>query len=121
MAQVKKIEEIISLVLTIGVLISIALVLLGGCMYLWQVGSRPINLELLQTADHATNMQIIWHSALSFSPVGLIELGLLTLVGTQIMRVFLLVWYYSAIHDFLFAFISLFILLTLIYSLIWRS
>ncbi len=90
-------------------------------MYLLQFGSNNMHTELVETTSYATNMTLIWHTALSFSPLGLIELGLLTLVVTQIMRVGLLVWFYSATQDYLFALISLFILLALIYSLIWRN
>jgi len=119
--QIKKIEEMISMILTIGILISTSLVLIGGFMYLLQFGNHDMNTELSQTVSYATNMKFIWQSALSVSPLGLIELGLLALVATQILRVGLLVWFYSAIHDYVFTLISLFILFTLIYSLIWRN
>ncbi len=114
-------EVMISLILTLGMLIAVCLVLTGGCIYLWHNGHGTLNTEFLQTSIHATNMKFVWQTAFSFSSLGLIELGLLILVGTQIVRVGLLVWFYSATKDYVFAFISLFILLTLAYSFIWRN
>jgi uncharacterized membrane protein len=121
MLQVKKIKEIMSLILTIGMLISVCFVLIGGCLYLLQFGNDTIQNELKPPTFYVTNVQLIWQQALVFSPLGLIELGLLALVGTQVVRVGLLVFFYSITKDYIFTLISLFILLTLLYSLFWRA
>lgn len=119
--QIKKMEEMISITLTIGMVISMFFVIVGGCLYLMQVGNKTMAVQLMQTDIHALNVKLIWHTARSLSPLGLIELGLLTLVATQVIRVGLLVFYYGAIRDYPFALISLFILIVLTYSLIWRN
>ncbi|VVC76956.1 hypothetical protein AQUSIP_22830 [Aquicella siphonis] len=117
----KTMEEIMGLILTAGMMIACCMVIIGGSMYLYQNGGNSLQSELFQTENYHTSIAMIWHTALSFSPMGIIELGLLTLVGTQVVRVAMLVWYYGVTHDFWFASISLFILVTLVYSFFWRT
>lgn len=118
--RTKKMEAVMSLLLTLGTLFSAALVLVGGVLYLLQSGGQIVHFDSLQ--GHAVHMTIkqVWMVALSFSPLGIIELGLLSLVATQILRVGLLTWFYASIRDWWFTNISLFVLLTLIYSFILR-
>ncbi|MCW5582845.1 MAG: DUF1634 domain-containing protein [Gammaproteobacteria bacterium] len=61
------------------------------------------------------------YTALSLSPLAIIELGFLVLVATQAIRVAMLVWFYFVTQDYWFTSISIFILITLIYGFIWRS
>lgn len=121
MYSIKKMQEVLSVVLMIGILTSTALVLIGGIFYLSQFGSHTMQVEILQSNAYQTNIKQIWQSALSLSPSGIIELGLLLLVITQILRVALLTWFYAVLKDIWFTSFSVFILLVLIYSLIWRN
>lgn len=109
----KKIEKMIGVVLAVGTLLSALLVLIGGVSYLITHGSEALQNEW--------TLGGIRQFSLSLSSIGIIEIGLLVLVGIQLLRVGLLVWFYTVIHDYAFSLISLFILLTLIYSFIWRS
>lgn len=121
MLSTKKMEEIMGWLLTLGTLISAALVLIGGGVYLMQYGHTKIDISALQDHAQPTSIKQIWETALSFSPLGIVELGLLLLVATQILRVGLLAWFYAAIRDYRFTLISVFILLTLIYSFVLRN
>lgn len=114
-------EETIGLILLIGTLCSALLVFFGGTMYLLQNGTENIHFEHLQADTYQNTIKQVWHLVLLFSPLGIIELGLLTLVATQILRVALLFFYYASQGDFWFTLISIFILLTLIYSFVWRT
>jgi|GEM_PF-1671248 uncharacterized membrane protein len=120
MLSTKQMEDIMSLLLIFGMLISAGLVTLGGAMYLYQHGMESLHTELLQAGGYHINIKLILKNALSFTPLGIIELGLLTLIGTQVLRVALLVWFYAFTRDTWFTFISVFILITLVYSLVWR-
>jgi uncharacterized membrane protein len=104
----KKMEELIGLILTMGTLVSALLVIIGGTWYLIQEGSQNWHTELMAVAVTEFN--------LSFSATAIIEVGLLSLVATQLLRVALLVWYYAVQRDYRFTFISFFVLLVLIYS-----
>lgn len=118
MSSIKKLQEIMTLILTTGTLSSFCLVVLGGGLYLLKHGANPIQIEVLQSAAYVTNMVMVLKNAFFLEPVSMIELGLLLLVLTQIVRVAMLVWFYSLIRDHWFTGISLFVLSLLSYSFI---
>ena len=120
MPSVKTIEEKIGIVLILGTLFSALLVIIGGAAYLLQHGSEIMRPTQLQTSAYRTDVQLIWHQAKGFSPLGIIELGLLALIATQILRVALLTYFYAIIRDYWFTFICSFVLIILINSLFWR-
>lgn len=117
----KKMQEVIGLVLLFGTLLSAVLVLVGGILYLIQNGTQSIHFALTPSSVYRNPVIQIGEIFRSFSPLGIVELGLLTLVVTQILRVALLFFFYATQRDYWFSFISLFIFLTLIYSLLWRA
>lgn len=114
----RKIEEIIGVLLLIGIFISTALVLIGGTLFLWENGTENI---LALPLINQTNLTEVWQFAFTFTPLGIIELGLLSLVMVQVLRVALLCGFYVIIRDVWFTLISTFILCVLIYSIIWRN
>jgi len=116
-----KIERAIGVLLLIGTTLSAALVLCGGMMYLWQHGGENMQTELLISDNYSVNIRQIWRIAISMTPLGIIEVGLIVLVATQILRVGLLVWFYTVMRDFRFTIISLFIFVILVYSFLWRK
>ena len=120
MLSTKKMEVVIGLLLTIGTLVSAAIVMLGGILYLLQYGGESVHIELLQSNAAYTNLTSIWQAACAFSPLGIIEIGVLALVATQSLRVALLVGFYAIIRDYGFVLISLFILIMLVSSFIWQ-
>lgn len=120
MAAIRKIEDIIGLVLLFGITLSAITVLIGGTLFLLQHGNETLQSELGQILIYPTTSRELWLIALSFTPIGIIELGLLMLVVTQILRVALLAWYYISIRDYWFILCCVFILAMLIYSLFWR-
>lgn len=113
----RKIEEIISVLLLIGIFVSTALVLVGGILFLWQSGNENI---LALPLIHQSNLTEVWQFAFSFTPLGIIELGLLSLVMIQVLRVALLCGFYIITRDIWFTAISTFILCVLVYSIVWR-
>lgn len=120
MLSEKTMDNVIGIILMAGTWLSVLLVAIGSAMYLSMYGHESWQQESLQAHIHPTTIKFIWQFALSFSSLGIIELGLLLLVGTQIIRVALLCFYYTATKDYTFTLISLFILIMLIYSSLWR-
>lgn len=120
MFSVKKLQEIMGILLLIGISLSASLVCIGGLLFLWQHGGESIQTEWMQLSTAPINRSSIWQLAFSFTPLGMIELGLLLLVFTQIIRVALLCGFYAVIKDYWFTFISTFILCVLVYSFFWR-
>lgn len=117
----QKMEELIGTVLLIGIALSLVLVCIGGAFYLWQYGGQPLHTELLQDDVFKASPIHILQLALSLTPLGIIELGLLILVATQIMRVALLLFFYIRLRDYWFILISVFILMILLYSFLWHE
>jgi uncharacterized membrane protein len=120
MISTQKMENMMGVLLLVGTLFSASLVCIGGVLFLIHHGGESIHSEWLQLAASQISHHQTWSLAFSFSPLGIIELGLLMLVITQILRVFLLCGFYATIRDFWFTLISTFILFVLIYSLFWR-
>lgn len=114
-------EKLIGIILLVGIGLAIVFVFIGGALYLWQFGGQSLQTELLQADAYQAHPTSIWQLALSFTPLGIIELGLIILVATQIMRVALLTFFYIRVRDVWFTLISLFILTTLLYSFFWRD
>lgn len=112
------IEKKLGALLRIGTLLSSFIVLIGGLLYLAQHGSEPVPFELLQQAPITSSIQKVWQEALSFTPLGIVQLGLLILVGAQILRVAFLFIYYASIRDYWFTLFCGFVLLILIYSFV---
>lgn len=105
-------------ILHVGILLSIVLVMAGGISFLLQHGGESLQNNIFLSTNYDIDILQIWRSKLLFSPIGLIELGLLTLVMAQILRVALLSYYYIAIRDYWFMIFSLFILSIILYSLL---
>lgn len=117
----KQLQEWMALILLLGMAISMLLVIIGGTIYLIHEGSNNIYSTVAENIHYNTNIKSILRHALTFSPLGIIELGLLTLVLTQVCRVGLLAIYYISIRDYKFICISGFILLVLIYSIFLQA
>jgi uncharacterized membrane protein len=120
MGRTPSIEKKIGAVLLAGTLFSMAVVLIGGIWYLSQFGNDNVQFELLRSMPKSRSIDEIWRVALSFTPLGIVELGLLLLVATQLLRVAMLCVFYAIIGDYGFTSISCFVLLVLIYSFIWH-
>lgn len=117
----KKIQLMMRYVLSYGTMLSAFFVTLGGVLHLIKHGNQAIQTEFFQTDAYEMSINQIWHVALSFSPIGCIELGLILLVMMQVFRVIILAWFYLSENDYTFSLISSFILFVLIYSLFWRN
>jgi uncharacterized membrane protein len=120
MISEKKLKLIMAILLQISIVVAVFLVLTGGIIYLWQHGQDPLELHIAANANYSFSLFSIWHSAILFSPLGLIQLGMLVLVLAQVLRVGLLCGYYTYIRDYWFMAFSYFILGVILYSLIWQ-
>jgi len=116
MLTTKETRNIVGWILTIGTLFSAGLVLIGGLLFLYQHGNDNARAVLLNPTIIFTSLKSIWQAAIIFSPLGIIALGVLALVLTQVVRVGLLIIYYLSIKDYWFTLICLFVFLTLIYG-----
>ena len=117
----ERMQLAIGRLLLIGIIVSFILVFIGGSLYLLKHGADTVHYQSFHGEPHIyKSIAGISSNILTFSSLGLIQLGLLVLVIVQILRVGLTTWLFIQLRDNLFFFISLFILVVLLYSLIWR-
>lgn len=104
-----------------GVLLSFFIVLAGGLAYVYSNPGLLVSYQDFQGTDASfRSISAILKGALSFSPLALIQFGLLFLVFVQLLRVALVGWFFMKQKDEIFIAISAFILIVLIYSLFSR-
>lgn len=118
--KIKKMEAAMGILLNVGTFFSALLVLCGGTAFLWHNPHLLLRTELLQN-NYQISIKHIWQNSAILSPLGIIEIGLLALVATQILRVGLLVWYYFTTRDYRFTVICAFVLIILLYSFVFRN
>jgi len=113
-----KLKHLLGLLLQIGIILSILLVLVGGISFLLQHGGESYQNNVILSTNYDIDIIKIWHNHHFNSPIGFIELGLLTLVIMQVLRVVLLALYYILIRDYWFISFNIFILSIILFSLI---
>ena len=116
----KKIEQWMGTLLILGILFSATLVIIGGTLFLLQNGQETMP-ALPPPIAYQLTLSQVWQFALSFTPLGIIQLGLLALVSVQILRVAMLCVFYVITRDYWFIAFSTFILLVLVYCIVWRN
>ncbi len=114
-------EIIIGNLLRGGVIVSAAVVSLGGAIYLFRHGLTPVDYRVFrrQPAELSGAAGII-KGALSGHGRGLIQLGLLFLIATPIARVAFSVFAFAKQKDRLYVVITLIVLAILFYSLMGK-
>jgi uncharacterized membrane protein len=115
-----RLQLMIGQALLIGLLIALILSIIGGIFYIAHHGREINHYQVFQKEPSPATSRKIWGDALTFSAYGVIQLGILILVLTQLLRVALVAFYYFKLHNFPFVWLSLFILGVLIYSLFWK-
>jgi uncharacterized membrane protein len=112
-------EEIISLLLRVGVTLSAAIVLLGGLYYLARHGAEMPNYRIFHGEPYELRtVNGILQYVGSLHARGVIQLGLLLLILTPIARVIFSVWAFLVERDRLYVVITLVVLAILLYNLI---
>jgi uncharacterized membrane protein len=115
----ERVEQVIGNLLRAGVILSALVVLAGGILYLAREGGRPAQEHrvfregAVQLRHPGDVLRDAWH----LHSDGLIELGLLLLIATPIVRVLFSVVAFAVQHDRTYVVITLIVLGILLYSL----
>ena len=111
-------EAVIGSLLRLGVLLAASVVLLGGSVYLIRHGTSMPEYHAFQgePTDLRTISGIV-HDALRFEGRGIIQLGLLFLIGTPVARVVFSIIAFALERDKLYVVVTLIVLAVLIFSL----
>ncbi len=109
----------IGTLLRAGVILAAAVVLFGGVLYLTKYGAQARHYNVFR--GEPTDLRSvggILSDALSLRSRGLIQLGVLLLIGTPIARVLLSVVVFTAERDYRYVVITLIVLSVLVFSLL---
>lgn len=114
----EKLEVAIGRTLQTGVLLAAAVVLIGGVLYLLRDGRpRPDYSHFKGVASALRSPGGIWHGALHGDADSVIQLGLLLLIATPVVRVILAGVGFLMERDRLYFWVSAVVLAVLLYSL----
>ena len=112
-------EYLLSNLMKYGVLISSAVVLLGGIFYLIHHGAEPAGYQFFQAEPSEFRLPVgVVNAVISGSDRGIIQLGLLLLIATPMIRVFISLLAFLLQREFIYVIATLLVFSSLIYSLV---
>jgi uncharacterized membrane protein len=115
----QSIEKVVSVVLRTGVIISGFIVLLGGIYFLVRHGREPVNYHTFQGQTFSGHYIVeIVRGALRLQGRSIIQLGVLCLIATPIVRVVVSLIGFALERDRTYVLITSLVLVILLYSLI---
>ncbi|MDX2216033.1 MAG: DUF1634 domain-containing protein [Oculatellaceae cyanobacterium bins.114] len=110
---------ILSRLLKYGVWIATATVLLGGILYLIRHGMEPVNYHIFQgEPDVFRSPAGVIDAVLSGRRCGIVQLGLLCLIATPVVRVLVSFIFFVKQRDFYYTLITGLVMSGLLYSLL---
>ena len=122
MVAIRRMEKLIGVVLLTGVLASAAIVLFGGVLYMWRHGSTPVHYRIFRgEPSDLRSLAGIWNDFEHGSGRGAIQLGLMLLVGIQVIRVALTGVLFLLNRDKVFVVITFLVLALLSYALFFAG
>lgn len=112
--QAEGTERAMSQLLRFGVLLSAAVVLIGGVLYLLQHGRAEEDYHLFSGERYG--LRSIISAAFALDPRGIIQFGLLLLIVTPVARVLMALIMFLRERDKNFVWITLIVLVVLLYG-----
>lgn len=114
----ERMTVLISQVLRIGILVSASIVLLGGILYLSRHGKLTPDYAVFSgEPSELCNLTGVLRAALSFSARGIIQLGLMIMIATPVVRVAMALYAFHSIGDQLYVGVAAIVLTLLILSI----
>lgn len=115
-----QVEQLIGRLLQIGVLVAAAVVIIGGVMLLVQQGHAPVGYHTFSTAASPLQGLVgIFRGAVALDASAIVQLGLVLLIATPVMRVALTLVMFALQRDGLYVVITAVVLGLLLYGLVW--
>ncbi|WP_345209149.1 DUF1634 domain-containing protein [Mucilaginibacter gynuensis] len=112
------IERFIGLQLRVGVLLSSFIVLMGGLLYLYQLGGVPMPSYHTFAGEKTgiTSFTSVLHGAVSLDARAIIQLGVVILVATPVFRIALSLVGFLLDGDKMYTLITLVVLAIMLFS-----
>jgi uncharacterized membrane protein len=118
----RKLEVVIGHTLRIGVITAAVIVLIGGVLYLVENRSTAVQYHAFHAASkHSDTLSGIVRNVLALNSYGIIQLGLLVLIATPVMRVVFSIIAFAMERDIVYVIVTLIVLAVLVYSLLAKG
>ncbi len=115
----KRMEILIGIVLRYGVLLSALIVAFGAAIYLVRHGHSPTDYRVFRSEpSDLRSVGKIVRDAFALQGRGIIQLGLLLLIATPVVRVAFSIFGFAEEHDRMYVIVASLVLLILLYSLV---
>jgi uncharacterized membrane protein len=119
MKQDKDIQLVIGSLLRWGVLLSMAVVIFGGVVYLYRHGHSIMDYSTFKgQPDLTSNFKAILEGVITFRGRAIIQLGILLLIATPIARIVYSAIGFMAEKDYLYVGIALIVLAIIVVSML---
>jgi uncharacterized membrane protein len=113
----RKIDLMLSYVLRIGLAITFLTTLYGGMVLFWQNGSSLVEYQkFIGEPNDLKKPGAIIASAIQGEGIAIIQLGILLMIATPASRVLMCAIAFVFMNDYLYASLSTFVLIVLLYS-----
>ena len=117
----ERVEKMLGMLLLSGVIISGLVVLAGGVLYILRYGREPVHYENFDAQRASLRTVIgVGKYAVHGDPRAIIQIGLLLLIATPVMRVVLSMIAFALEKDRLYVVLTLIVLVILLLSLFGR-
>ena len=111
------IQQIIGWILRLGVIISMLVVFIGGCFYIYRHSSETVHYSrFIGVPKFVHSAGGIWHGILTFRGRAIIQAGIILLIATPIVRVLFSGIGFILEKDWLYTGISLLVLAIIVTS-----
>ena len=115
----KRMENIIANILRAGVILSAAIVMIGGAAYLFRHGTSPADYRIFRGEPSSLRgARGIAHGVVRLQSRAVIQLGLLFLIATPVARVVFAVYGFAEERDRLYVAFTVLVLAILAFSLL---
>ncbi len=115
-------ETIVGNVLRVGLTLALVVTLIGGVLFLWQHGDQIYDYHLFSGEPFfLKDTQVIIQRAFQGSTPAIIQLGVLLLIATPVIRVFACLIIYLYQRDYMYVLIAAMVLSILLFSLSWHG
>jgi uncharacterized membrane protein len=111
------IQQIIGWILRLGVIISMLVVLVGGCLYIYRHSTETVHYsKFIGVPEFVHTPGGIWHGILTLRGRAIIQAGIILLIATPIVRILFSGIGFILEKDWLYTGISLIVLAIIITS-----
>ncbi len=111
------IQQIIGWILRVGVIVSMLVVFIGGCIYLYRHGAEQVHYTAFNGVPGFVHSAAgIWHGILTGRGRAIIQGGIILLISTPVIRIIFSAIGFVLERDWLYTGITLLVLLIIVAS-----